>query len=159
MNHCIDPEPGSQWLPAGRPLAHKLGQQINDKLNAEIKSGRMYPSPNNKNTVVMFCIAKQDQADKPSFVTDCRLRNLAVYKKQTPLPNVDKLIELVAAYPVWSKMDLEDGYFKIRVEESSEKWNTVLTTHDKMRSQVMSQGDCNAPGTMMEAILDRKSVV
>ena len=49
---------------------------------------------------------------------------------------------------------MADGYFNIRVKESSEKWNTVLTTHDKMRSRVMSQGDCNAPGTMMKAMLD-----
>ena len=93
----------------------------------------MYPAPNNKNTVVMFCVAKRDQADKPRFVTDCRLRNLAIYKKQTPLPNIDKLIELVATYSVWSKIDLADGYFNIRVEEISAKWKTVLTTHSKMR--------------------------
>ena len=87
-------------------------------------------------------------------MTDCRLRNLAVYKKQTLLSNSDKLIQLVAAYPVWSKIDLADGYFNIKVEESSEKWNTVLTTHGKMRRWVMSQGDCNAPANMMEAMLD-----
>jgi hypothetical protein len=113
----------------------------------------MYPAPNDKNAVVMFCVAKRDQPDKPRFVTDCRLRNLAVYKKQTPLPNIDELIELVAAYPVWSKIDLADGYFNIRVEEDSEQWNTIQTTRGKKRCRVMLQGDCNAPGTMMEAML------
>ena len=49
---------------------------------------------------------------------------------------------------------MADGYFNIRGEESAEKWNTVLTTCGKMRSYVMSQGDCNPPGTMMETILD-----
>ena len=93
----------------------------------------MYPA-SNKNGVVMFCVAKGDQPDKPSFVTDYHLRNLGVYKKQTPLPNIDELIELVAAYLVWSKIDLADAYFNIRLEESSEKWKTVLTTHGKMRS-------------------------
>ena len=102
----------------------------------------------------MFCVTKRDQLDKSSFVTYCRLKNLAVYKKQTPLPNNDELIELVAAYPIWSNIDLAGGYCNIRVEESSEKWNTVLTTHVKMRSRVMAQGECNAPGTMIEAMLD-----
>ena len=114
----------------------------------------MYPADNDKNAVVMCYVAKRDQPDILRFVTDCHLRNLAVYKKQTPLPNIAELIELVTSYPVWSKIDLADGYFNIRVIESSEKWNTVLTTHGKMRRQVMSQGDCNAPGTVMEAILD-----
>ena len=104
--------------------------------------------------MVIFCVAKRDQPDKPRFVTDCRLRKQAVYKKQTPLLNIDKLIELVAAYPVWSKIDLAHRYFYIRGEESSEKCNTVLTTYDKMRRRVISQRDCNAPSTMIEAILD-----
>ena len=103
-----------------------------------MKSVRMYPSPNDKNAVVMFCVSKRVQPDKPRFVTNCRLRKLGGYKKQTPLSNIDKLIELVATYPVWSKIDLADGYFNIRVEESSEKWNNILTTHGKMRSLVMS---------------------
>ena len=82
------------------------------------------------------------------------MRNLAVYKKQSPLPNINELIELVAAYLVWSKMDLADRYFNISVEESSEKWNTILTTYGKMRSKVISHRACNAPSTMMEAMLD-----
>ena len=138
VNHHIDPMPGSACLSTWRLSAHKFGQQINYKLNAEIKPVRMHTAPNDKNAVLMFSVAKWDQAYKPRFVTYCRLRNPAVYKKQTPLPNIDMLIELVAAYPLWSKIDLADGYFNIRVEESSEKWNTFLTTHGKMRSQVMS---------------------
>ena len=78
----------------------------------------MYLASNDKNTVVMFCLAKRDQPDKPRFLTDCRISNVAVYKKQTPLPNIDELIELDAAYQVWSKIDLADRYFNIRVEES-----------------------------------------
>ena len=78
----------------------------------------MYLAFKNKNAVVMFCLAKRDQPDKLKFVTDYRLRNLVFYKKQTPLFNFDKLIELVAAYPVWSTIDVSDGYFNTRVEES-----------------------------------------
>ena len=78
----------------------------------------MCPAPNNKNAVVMFCVVKQYQADKPRFVRDCCLSNQAVYKKQTLLHNIDKQIELVAVYQVWSKIDLADRYFNFRVEES-----------------------------------------
>ena len=154
VKHRIDPKPGSEWLCTWRLSAHKFGPQIKDKLNPEIKSGRIYPTPKDKNAILMFCVAKRDLPDKARFVTDCRLRNLAVYKRQTPLPNIEELIELVAAHLVWSKIDFADIYFNIRVEESSEKWNTVLTTHGKMRSQVISQGDCNATGTIMEAMRD-----
>ena len=49
----------------------------------------MYPAANDKYAIVMFCIAKRDELDKPRFVTYCRPRNLAFYNKQTPLPNID----------------------------------------------------------------------
>ena len=55
----------------------------------------MYSASNNKNTVLMFSVGKEDQSDKPRFVKDSRLRNLAVYKKQTPLANIVEQIELV----------------------------------------------------------------
>ena len=58
----------------------------------------MYLARNDKNTVLMFCVAKHDQPNKLRFVTDCCVRNLPVYKKQTPLHNIDEVIELVAAY-------------------------------------------------------------
>ena len=94
----------------------------------------MYHVPNDKNAIIMFRAAKRNLPNKPQFVTDCLRRNLAICKKQTPLTNINELIELVAVYPIPSKIDLADRYFNIRVEECSEKWNTILTTHGKMRS-------------------------
>ena len=83
MNHRIDAKPESEWLPARGPSAHKFGQPIKDKLNAEIKSGSTYPASNDKNAVVMLYVAKRDQPNQPRVVTECRLSNLAIYKKQT----------------------------------------------------------------------------
>ena len=60
----------------------------------------MYASANNKNAVVVFCVAKRDQLGKPRFVTNCCPRNLPVCNKQTPLHKIHELIELVAAYAV-----------------------------------------------------------
>ena len=62
----------------------------------------------------MFSVIQYKQPDKPRFVTDCCLRNPAVDKKHTPLPNITELIELFAAYSVWRKIDLTDGYFNIK---------------------------------------------
>ena len=109
---------------------------------------------NNKNLVIKICVVKQYQSDQPMFVPYCPVRNVAVYKGQTSLPNIDRLTELVATYQVWSKIDLADGYFDIRVKQGLEKWNTVLATHGKMRSHVISQGDDYALGTIIEAMLD-----
>ena len=69
-----------------------------DKLNKIIESGHMYHTTEKQKEVLMFYVAKQDLPDTLRFVTDCHLRNLAIYEKQTTLHNLDKLIELVATY-------------------------------------------------------------
>ena len=102
VKHRYDPKPRSVLLPTWRLLRHKFGEQVNNKLNTKKKSGPMHVAPNDKIDVVMYCVVKLDQPDKPRFVTEWHLRNLAVYKKQTPLPNIDELIGLVAAYSMWS---------------------------------------------------------
>ena len=96
----------------------------------------MCPAPNDQNTGLMFSVAKPDQPDKPRFVTNCNQRNLAIYKKETPLPYINKLIELDADYLVWYKIDFADGYFNSKVEESSEKWSTIQTTHCRIKNGV-----------------------
>ena len=60
----------------------------------------MYTTPNDQNGVIMFCVTKQDQPNKPRFITYCGLKKVVLYKKEILLPNTNKLIELVAAYPV-----------------------------------------------------------
>ena len=49
---------------------------------------------------------------------------------------------------------MADEYLNIRIEESSERWNTIQTTYGRMRNTVILQGDCNTPSTVMQAILD-----
>ena len=110
----------------------------------------MYAPSNNKIAVVIFGVWGQNQQDKARFGTDCYLRNLAVYKKQTVLRNIKEWMELVGTYTELSKIDLPYGYFNIRVEESFKKWNHVLTICSKMRGHVMSQEDCNALDNMLE---------
>ena len=58
MNHCINPAPGSEWLPTWRTSAHKFGQQIDNNLNAQVETEHMYPALNDLNVVVMFCVGK-----------------------------------------------------------------------------------------------------
>ena len=92
----------------------------------------MYFASNDKNVVVMFCVSKGNHLDKPRFMADCRLRNPAIYQTQTLMTNITKLTKLITANPIWSKIDLADEYLNIRVEESSEKYNTNQTACHKI---------------------------
>ena len=149
VNPCINSTPVSQWLPTWWPSTHKLGEQINYKLNAKVESEHLYTATNAQNAVLMLYIAKQNQPYKPGFVTECCLRKRAVYKKEPLLPNIKELIKQVGTCSAWSEIDLADGYFYIGVEESSEKWGTIQTTCGMFRSWVMSHAEYNAPGTII----------
>ena len=70
VNHHIDPKLGSEQLASQRPSGYKFGQQINNKLNPEVECECMYSARTDKNSIVIFCVAKGNQPDKGRFVTD-----------------------------------------------------------------------------------------
>jgi len=101
---------------------------------------------------VLFVQAKRDDPTKPRCILDTRDRNEAVDPNHTPLPSIEELMELVTAQKYWSKIDLADGYYNIRIEEDSEQHSTFLTHMGYFRSRIMQQGDRKAPATMVRAM-------
>ena len=83
---------------------------------------------------------------------DCVLGNLITIKDKTPLPTIDEIIDFMANKPFRSKLDLTDGYHNIGIEPESVQHSTFLTPRGYFNSQVMQQGDCNAPTTMMKVM-------
>ena len=53
-----------------------------------------------------------------------------------------------------SKIDLGDAYFQTRVHPDVVKYNTIKTPFGGFTSQVMVQGDMNAPGTFVRTMED-----
>ena len=85
---------------------------------------------------------------------DARDRNEAVDPNHTPLSTIEELIRLVAARKYWSKIDLADGYYNIRIEEDSEQHSIILTHMGYYRSRIMQQSDRNASATMVRAMYE-----
>ena len=100
----------------------------------------------------MFTQPKRDTSKEPRFLLDYRLWNAVTIRNHTPLPIIEEAIEFVAARPLWSKIDLTDGYHKIRIEPDSETHTTFLCHMGHYRSRVMQRGDCNATATMVRAM-------
>ena len=53
-----------------------------------------------------------------------------------------------------SKIDLSEAYFQTRVHPDDVKYNTIKTPFGGFTSQVMMQGDMNAPGTFLRTMED-----
>jgi len=154
INDQICPKPGSTWVPKWRPLPSKSYAELTRQLTEEEASGWIYRTEHDTNDVVLFIQAKQDDPTKPLCILDAMDRNDAVDPNTTPLPSIEELMGLVAARKYWSKIDLADEYYNIRIEEDSEQHSTFLTHMGYYRSRIMQQGDRNASATMVRAMYE-----
>lgn len=93
----------------------------------------------------LLCVAKKN--GKLRTVLDARQRNLNTVHDLTPFPDQDQIRMDVARAKYRSKIDLSDAYEQIRIV-AEDVWKTAFATpYGTFVSEVMQQGDTNAPST------------
>jgi len=100
----------------------------------------------------MFVEAKSHGRIRP--LVDLRFRNANTKANHTQIPVQNTVLNAVARGRFSSKIDLTDAYFQTRVHSDDVKYNTIKTPFGGFTSQVMIQGDMNAPGTFVRTIKD-----
>jgi hypothetical protein len=80
-------------------------------------------------------------------VVDLRERNKNTHKLTSPLPDMEGMLRRAASKPFRTMLDLKDAYEQIRIVPEHVKRSVVTTPDGNMVSQVIQQGDCNAPAT------------
>jgi len=98
------------------------------------------------NTVPMLFIRKPG-TDKLRTVVDLRERNANTAKLSSPLPDIDGILRRVARKRYRSVIDGQDAYEQIRIVPEHVERSAVTTPDGNMVSEVLQQGDCNAPAT------------
>lgn len=99
----------------------------------------------------MMCLPKRDGGLRTVF--DCRQRNDNTIHDVSPFPDQEQIRQDVARAPFRSKIDLSDAYEQIRVVDE-DVWKTAFSTvYGTMESNVMQQGDCNAPSTFQRLMV------
>ena len=93
----------------------------------------------------MLCIPKK--TGKLRTMIDCRKHNDNMVKDVTPFPDQDQIRMDVARAKYCLKIDLSNTYEQVRVEPEDAKKTAFSTVFGTFLSQVMQQGDCNAPAT------------
>ena len=99
----------------------------------------------------MLFIAKPERkpGEKPRLRTvfDLRARNANTRKMTSPLPDIDVIMRRVASKLYRTVLDLKDAYEQVRIA-LADVWKTAFgTPSGNMFSNVLQQGDCNAPAT------------
>jgi len=80
-------------------------------------------------------------------VIDCRKCNDNMVKDVAPFPDQDQIRMDVTRARYCLKIDLSNAYEQVRVEPEDIKKTAFSTIFGTFLSQVMQQGDCNAPTT------------
>jgi len=150
MQHKIEVIEGAEWHPNYIPSYDRFQNQIIEKINKQLETGRIIPSKS-LNTIIMFTQQRKD-GKKARFLLNCIPRNLKTHKDRMPMPSINQIIDWLASKKFKSKLDLIDGYYNIMYHPDSVKYSTFSCHMGKFDSLVMQQGDCNAPATMIRAM-------
>ena len=90
--------------------------------------------------------------NKLRTVVDGQQRNDNTIKDVTPLPDQDVICLDVARAKICSKIDLLDTYEQVRIVLSDVHKTAFATIYGTFMSNVMQQGNCNAPSTFQRAM-------
>src|SRR5258708_1707352 len=93
----------------------------------------------------LLCIAKKDRSLRT--VIDACQQNSNTILDVTPMPNMQVIMDNMARKIYHSKIDMMDAYEQIHIEPECIKYMGFSTPYGMFESNVMQQGDCNAPST------------
>jgi len=95
MQYKIEVIEGAEWHPNYIPSYDRFQDQITEKINKELETGRIIPSKS-LNTIIMFTQPKKD-GKKVRFFLNCILRNLKRHKDRMPMPSINQVIDWLAS--------------------------------------------------------------
>jgi len=132
---------------APQALMPKYKAWINKQMNAGILHRPSVPGG-----ASMLVEAKSDGRIRP--LVDLHFRNDNTQADHAQIPEQNTILNVVARGRFRSKIDLSHAYFQTRVHPDDVKYNTIKTPFGGFTSQVMMQGDMNAPGTFVWTMED-----
>ena len=150
INHkipIIDADKKYTFRPSRCPEVMK--SQWMQKRDKYLKSGR-WERRVGSNAIPMLLIHKKPGPDgKPRLRTvfDARERNLNTRKMASPLPDQQDILMNICRHRYRTLIDGKDAYESIRIAPEDVDKTLFNTPDGTMVSNVMQQGDCNAPAT------------
>jgi len=104
-----------------------------------------------------FIIPKKDETVR--FISDFRELNKCIVRRPYPLPKIHELLLKLEGFQYGTSLDLNMGYYHIRLDSDSSKLCTIILPWGKYEYLRLPMGLCNSPdifqekmGTLMEAL-------
>ena len=119
-----------------------LKPELSEKIARYMRAGWWEPAQVEQ-AALMLCVRKKNNMLRT--VVDGRQRNENTVKDVTPLPDQDVIRLDVTRAKIHSKIDLSDAYKQVCVMPSDMHKTVFAMIYGTFMSNVMQQGDCNAP--------------
>jgi len=123
--------------------------ELKMQLEAYLQSGQIEPARSPFGAGVLFARKKDGNL---RFCIDYRALNTITVKDKYPLPRIDELLDNIAGTEYFTKMDLQQGYHKIRVKPKHVQRTAFQTKFVSFQCRVMPFGLCNAPSTFQRTM-------
>jgi hypothetical protein len=88
------------------------------------------------------------------FCIDFRTLNALICKDRYPLPLIDETLVRLAKAKVFTKLDIRQAFYRIRMDPTSEEYTTFRTRYGAYKCKVMSFGLTNGPVTYQRYMND-----
>ena len=117
---------------------------MREYLDTALKKGWIRVSKSPSAIPILF-VLKKDGGNR--LYVDYRGLNKVTIKNRYPLPLISELLDRLGYAKVFSKLDLRDAYYRLRIKEGDE-WKTAFKTrYGLFEYMVMPFGLANAPAT------------
>jgi archaellum component FlaC len=145
VDHRIELEPGAK-PPAMAPyrMAPPELEELRKQLTELVDTGRIRPSKAPYGAPVLF----QKKSDGTlRMCVDYRALNKVTVKNKYPIPLIADLFDRLGSAKIYTKVDLQKGYYQVRIAEGDEPKTTCITRYGSYEWLVMPFGLTNAPAT------------
>ena len=151
--HTIQLEAGASAPFRRNKRMSQMETELCEKFIGELLAkGFIQPSTSPFGAPIMF-VEKPDGRGY-RVVCDWRMLNKLTVKNRYPLPRIDETLDRLAGSTVFSSLDLNSGYFQIRISEEDAHKTAFTSPMGHYEFKVLGQGLCNSPATF-QAVMNR----
>ncbi|XP_012859014.1 PREDICTED: uncharacterized protein LOC105978142 [Erythranthe guttata] len=145
VDHAIEFELGAK-PPAMAPyrMSPPELEELRKQLNELVETGKIRPSKAPYGAPVLF---QKKHDGSLRMCVDYRALNKVTIKNKYPIPLIADLFDRLGKAKIYTKMDLQKGYYQVRIVEGDEPKTTCITRYGSYEWLVMPFGLTNAPAT------------
>lgn len=145
VDHQIELEQGAK-PPSMAPyrMAPTELEELRKQLDELLGTGKLRPSKAPYGAPVLF---QKKHDGSLRMCVDYRALNKVTIKNRYPIPLIADLFDRLGGAKVYTKMDLQKGYYQVRIAEGDEPKTACITRYGSFEWLVMPFGLTNAPAT------------